>query len=614
MSAVPEEVKAEGGKAEPEKKLFYCDVCKIYCMCAISLQSHYRGAKHRRQEKAMRRRNLYCSSALIQVPMKYRVLRRVKRSFAGYITCLKDFVNDPRREEPLIGLEHVVEVRFEGRREPRYECRLCGCNSEVAPMIEHLSGYKHRREYIFKKFPDKIKKKTKDTKECKVSFFRRIAGELEKSEGLKMYKTEGYIRPATSSPLKKKSRWEDDYKQENDPVRKQKALEFLETFHITSDSEATLVVRITQELMEALKAFCEKKAADNYTNSLGPLVPVPQDEFPERQSIPEHYGSDVEYKGSSDWNQGFLSQYEEYSEGASFAPAHPNSYQADDGSSSCHLTPDNFASVSLLGDSAAVEPDIPASGVSQWLRQLRNSAPSMNLAPGASSYQSSPVKEYSAEYISSDVQGNELCDNRLSFGRENTKWSNQQVCTKAGHISDQELSYLNYSASYPSSGRYFTNYTSQNYSSYKNYESVNTCTSSAISTVSGRGGSRWHQDTRWNEWNEDYRCYEDSSWKQESRCQEFRYQKSAYQRDWSSHQDSFSGGGSYQDHQQFRSSEEMFDGADVGLAPNTVSKLLGKDVPTMTRMLKQLAPYHPALQKVNIQTFVNVLIEAREKD
>lgn len=28
----------------------------------------------------------------------------VKRSFAGYITCLKDFVNDPRREEPLIGM------------------------------------------------------------------------------------------------------------------------------------------------------------------------------------------------------------------------------------------------------------------------------------------------------------------------------------------------------------------------------------------------------------------------------------------------------------------------------------------------------------------------------
>lgn len=27
-------------------------------------------------------------------------------------------------------------------------------------------------------------------------------------------------------------------------------------------------------------------------------MPVPQDEFPERQSIPEHYGPDVEYKGN----------------------------------------------------------------------------------------------------------------------------------------------------------------------------------------------------------------------------------------------------------------------------------------------------------------------------
>lgn len=43
-------------------------------------------------------------------------------------------------------------MRFEGRKEPRYECRLCGCNTEVAPMIEHLSGYKHRREYIVSNF------------------------------------------------------------------------------------------------------------------------------------------------------------------------------------------------------------------------------------------------------------------------------------------------------------------------------------------------------------------------------------------------------------------------------------------------------------------------------
>lgn len=36
-----------------------------------------------------------------------------------------------------------------------------------------------------------MKRKTTDVKECKVSFLRRIAGELEKTEGLKMYKVVG---------------------------------------------------------------------------------------------------------------------------------------------------------------------------------------------------------------------------------------------------------------------------------------------------------------------------------------------------------------------------------------------------------------------------------------
>ncbi|KFO70057.1 hypothetical protein N303_02462, partial [Cuculus canorus] len=61
----------------------------------------------------------------------------------------------------------------------------------MAPMIEHLSGYKHRRAYISTQFPAKMKRKTTDVKECKVSFLRRIAGELEKTEGLKMYKVIG---------------------------------------------------------------------------------------------------------------------------------------------------------------------------------------------------------------------------------------------------------------------------------------------------------------------------------------------------------------------------------------------------------------------------------------
>ncbi|XP_063182409.1 uncharacterized protein LOC134511808 isoform X2 [Chroicocephalus ridibundus] len=606
MSTVTEEVKPEDGKPESEKKIFYCEVCKVPCMSSISLQSHYRGAKHRKKEKALRLKTVY-----------------LKRGLTKDITCLKDFMNDPKREEPLVGLEHVVEIRFEGRKEPHYECKLCGFNTEMAPMIEHLSGYKHRRAYISKEFPDKMKRKTTDVKECKVSFLRRIAGELEKTEGLKMYKIEGYVRPSTSPPSKKKARWEDDYKHENDPVRKQKALEFLETFHITSDSEATLVVHITQELTEALKAFCEKKAAVNYTSNLRPLMSVSQGEFLGRKSIPNHYKPYGKSKGNSNWNQGFLSQYEECSADASFAPANLYGYQIDDGSSSYGLRSNDCAMMSALRDSFALQTGSPASGISEWLRQFSRSASGSNSAGGASSYETSPVSEYSAEYMSNDVRGNELPDNRVSYGGECTNWRNQQACSKARSISDQGLPYPNSSASYPSSGRYSTNYPSQSYSSYKNDESVNTCTSSANSAASGRGGSRWNEDSMWNEdsrwdedsrWNQESGWSKESSWNQESRCQGFRHQKSDYRSDWGSHQYSFSGSGSYRDYQQFRSSDKMFDEDAVGLTPNILNRVRGKDVPTVTRMLKQLAPYYPALQKLNIQTLVNVLIETRGKD
>uniref|UniRef100_A0A8C3JBX6 C2H2-type domain-containing protein n=1 Tax=Calidris pygmaea TaxID=425635 RepID=A0A8C3JBX6_9CHAR len=627
MSTVTEEVKPEDGKPESEKKIFYCEVCKVPCMSSISLQSHYRGAKHRKKEKALRPKTVYCPSAPVRTPMKYETQRPVKRGLTKDITCLKDFMNDPKREEPLVGLEHVVEIRFEGRKEPHYECKLCGFNTEMAPMIEHLSGYKHRRAYISKEFPDKMKRKTTDVKECKVSFLRRIAGELEKTEGLKMYKIEGYIRPSTSPPSKKKARWEDDYKRENDPVRKQKALEFLETFHITSDSEATLVVHITQELTEALKAFCEKKAAVNYTNSLRPLMSISQGEFSGRKSIPKHYKPYGKPKGSN-WNQGFLSQYEERSADASSAPANSYGYQIDDGSSSCELRSNDFAMKSALRDSFALQTGSPASGISEWLRQFSRSASGSNSAGGASSYETSPVSEYSAEYMSNDVHGNKIPVNRVSYGGESTNWRNQQACSKARSVSDQGLPYPNSSASYPSSGRYPTNYPSQSYSSYGNAEPVNTCTS-ANTAPSGRGGSRWSEDSRWNEnsrwdensrwnqsssWNQESSWSKESSWSQESRCQGFRHQKSGYRSDWGSHQYSFSGSGSYRDYQQFRSSDKMFDEDAVGLTPNILNRLRGKDIPTMTRMLKQLAPYYPALQKLNIQTLVNVLVETRGKD
>ncbi|KAF1667276.1 hypothetical protein FQA23_0005775, partial [Aptenodytes patagonicus] len=161
----------------------------------------------------------------------------------------------------------------------------------MAPMIEHLSGYKHRRAYISKEFPDKMKRKTTDVKECKVSFLRRIAGELEKTEGLKMYKVIG------------------------------------------SKCKVSGNVSFISAFMFDL----------------------------------------VNFKRNSNWNQGFLSQYEECSADASFAPANSYSYQTDDGSSSYGLRSNDFAMMSALRDSFALQTGSPAGGISEWLRLFNRS-------------------------------------------------------------------------------------------------------------------------------------------------------------------------------------------------------------------------------------------------
>ncbi|OXB57280.1 hypothetical protein ASZ78_000838, partial [Callipepla squamata] len=260
-----------------------------------------------------------------------------------------------------------------------------------------------------------MKRKTTDVKECKVSFLKRIAGELEKSEGLKMYKIEGYVRPSTSPPSKKKARWEDDHKHENDPFWKQKALEFLvrmsndcdknlETFRITSDSEATRVVRVTQELTEALKSFCEKKAAVNYTNRLRPWMSASRGGFPGRRNFSRPYKPYGKYRGNSNWNQGFSSQYEQCAADGSFAPANTHGYRTDDGSSSYGLRPADSAVMSALRDSLALQTGSSAGGMSEWLRQFSQSASNSNPALGGSSYVTGSVSEYSAEYMSKDEQ------------------------------------------------------------------------------------------------------------------------------------------------------------------------------------------------------------------
>ncbi|XP_006113122.1 uncharacterized protein LOC102446317 isoform X2 [Pelodiscus sinensis] len=572
-------------KQEPEKKIFYCEICKVPCMSSISLQSHFRGAKHKKKERAM-------NSFRAPAPVVYETPRPVKRKLTKDITCLKDFMKDPKREEPLVGLEHVVEIRFEGRKEPHYECKLCYFNTEMAPMIEHLCGYKHRRAYLSDKFPEKMKK---NAQEDKVSFLRRVAREIEKTEGLKKYKTEGYTRPSIpSSSAKKKSRWEDDYKSENDPVQKQKALEYLETFRVTSDKEATVVVSITQELTEALKIFCKKKAAINYASSLRPLMSISQDEFSSGKNIQNPSKSYGTYKGNSgntNRNQDFSSQRLEQAQftsqldanaSNSFTTASSYSYPKGDGSSSYELRPNDSATVAPLNNAFALQTGGFATGISEWKKQFNQSA-SVNSqstsVQGTSPYFTYSGSRYSTEYKSNSDQGNKTTapDNRMAYGIGGTNWKSPGAFTNKKHVPDQRSSY-SASSTYPSSGGYSTNYPLQGCSSYYSGGSAN-------STSSSRGGSSWSEESR--------------------------HQKSNFKPDSTSFRSSSSVHNSYRDYQQNRESDKMFEDASA-LTPNVLHRSQGQDLPSMTRKLKQLTPYYPALQKINIEALVKVLIESRE--
>ena len=71
-------------------------------------------------------------------------------------------IRERRELEPVIGLTMVDEVMKSTdtkSAEPRYICNLCGVNSEVDPMYQHLIGQKHRKNYIVKELKRKASSK-----------------------------------------------------------------------------------------------------------------------------------------------------------------------------------------------------------------------------------------------------------------------------------------------------------------------------------------------------------------------------------------------------------------------------------------------------------------------
>ncbi|XP_063778858.1 uncharacterized protein LOC134927810 isoform X3 [Pseudophryne corroboree] len=121
---------------------FYCNLCKISCLSAANLQSHFMGWKHSKAERLLRNHG----DSNPESPTKP-------------AESLEDLLNACKDTEPAVGLQYIYEVQTDRQGITRgfqktFFCTLCSCNQlPLAHMFMHITGAKHRITYLSKHHP-----------------------------------------------------------------------------------------------------------------------------------------------------------------------------------------------------------------------------------------------------------------------------------------------------------------------------------------------------------------------------------------------------------------------------------------------------------------------------
>nr|XP_008111162.1 PREDICTED: uncharacterized protein LOC103279173 isoform X2 [Anolis carolinensis] len=494
----------------------------------------------------------------------------VKGQPSRNLRSLRDYMKDPNREEPLIGLEYLVEIRFQGKRFPFYECQLCQFTTEMSPMIQHLIGKKHRNYYLLKHHPDKAKKTPDDYKEEKSVFLRRVAREVEKTEGLKMYKCEDFERLSKRS-AKNTAKFAN--KRENDPVRREKALEYMENFEITSDKEASQVINLAQLLSEDLKAFCEKQATLNHIKSLPSLLTQGI------RNVNQHKANNpferyMNHPGES-WNHGCLTndltQFQSLQQPApstSSTPANSYAYQMREKVSSQVLSCQDHATMSALEHSFAHQPGGFGTGI-EWMKQFNQSA--------SAYFQLAPVKEKSSSFSTSQgsyrkhyQEGRQVPSNEIAVNRPRN-WDSFRNTHDSNACSFSPILH-------PPPGRSQVSFPSQNCpSSY--HDVLDSGNQMPAPSISSEKSGPYKQLQPYSKPDLDDLGFHSS----------------------------FSSGSLYEQ-QNTQAFDEIFGSRNVPTA-DILNQLRGKDPATLRSMIQQLLPRYPGLQNIDIYAFAQALSE-----
>ncbi|XP_078543715.1 uncharacterized protein LOC144828936 isoform X2 [Lissotriton helveticus] len=488
--------------------------------------------------------------------------------------ALKFYILSPTRE-PLIGIQHVIENCVPDSKDPRFFCELCEHHCDLEPLIEHLNSFEHRKAYIAKEFPFLLKVPPAQN-EDRVTFLRRMALDIERDEGLKLYRSN---------------------------ILKEDALLFLETFEIDSDTEALSIMTLTQNLSDSLKTYCIEKAnsakpedtnAPCQVNSLNQppgqtfgagVHPSPIQNPQSPLEAQNRYWPQTQFAtGASNANPG-LSQQATFTSGMDNwgrQPTEQNNLQQ------VHGAPINAAQFSLTPD--------------------RSQDPSMRFQTNGRFSSGGYGNEHSL-YNRGPVPGSAAaCLTRSIDDRKPEYWDYKSNPTtfgvdtrSSGSLFDEQAkrSSRDYGARYQTAPEAFSASLTSNYSG---------TTSMLPGTHAFQPGVRYEK------------------WDSESRSTYIRDLPERIPLEFSSRRlsDSYSAsiGTSMlpsnslsrspprlSNVSRTRDADTPAQGATNVLANDIVSLIKGKDVKAASKILTSLAPSHPALKKVNIANLLNLLVK-----
>ncbi|XP_078489038.1 uncharacterized protein zf(u1like)-5 isoform X1 [Ciona intestinalis] len=130
---------------------FYCKVCDISCSGQSTLDTHYAGKKH---NKILRKKGL---AVMDLSSNNFKTITTNVLEDREESTAQQNF-HSLAKEEPVIGLEYVVEYRRrDGNGAITFFCELCNVASDSNIVYDHVCSTKHRVKYMKQHHFDRYK-------------------------------------------------------------------------------------------------------------------------------------------------------------------------------------------------------------------------------------------------------------------------------------------------------------------------------------------------------------------------------------------------------------------------------------------------------------------------